>query len=106
MPDLQQLRGWRNYRERDLAIGPALADVTKELRRHHKAVGGIGEAWGSIVPPEVGAGAELVRLSRGVLTVRVRDAAARFALDRWLRGGGEAALARAPGVVVKKIKLV
>jgi hypothetical protein len=106
MPDLQRLRGWRNFRERDLSIGGALADLTKDLRRQHRAVGGIGEAWAALVPPEVRRGAELVKLSRGVLTVKVTDAAARFALDRWLRGGGEAALARAPGVVVKRVKLV
>jgi hypothetical protein len=106
LPDLAKLRGWRNPRERDLSIAPALSGLTKELRRHHKAVGGIGEAWAALVPAEVGAQAELVRLARGVLTVRVRDAATRFALDRWLRGGGVAALARAPGVALKSVKLV
>jgi hypothetical protein len=106
LPDLQKLRGWRNPRERNLSLAPALADLTRDLRRQHKAVGGIGEAWAATVPAEFGRAAELVRLSRGVLTVKVTDAAARFALDRWLRSGGEAALARAPGVSVKRVKLV
>jgi len=38
------------------------------------------------------------------MTVKVRDAAARFEVDRWLRSGGESALAQRAGI--RKVKVV
>ena len=106
LPDLKKLRAYRNAPERDLGIGGVARDAAAEVKRQYRAVGGLGEAWSAIVPADLAARAELVRLSRGVLTVRVTDAAARFAIDRFLRSGGEAAIAQASKTAVKRIKLV
>jgi hypothetical protein len=48
----------------------------------------------------------VVRLARGVLTVRVPDDSTRFALDRWLRSGGQAELARRTPATLTRVRLV
>jgi hypothetical protein len=88
------------------SIGDAVAAFENDLARRHKSMGGIAAAWTSAVPPHLAAGAELVSMARGVLTVRVQEAPARFALDRFLRAGGEREVQRASPVTLKKIKLV
>lgn len=104
--DLRRLRANRAPRERDLSIGRAVHEVEREVKKRAKATGGIGAAWESVVPAALAARSNPVSLARGVLTVRVADSAARFELDRFLRTGGEPALARAAGVAIRRIKLV
>jgi len=60
------------------------------------------EAWEAVVPAALRRGC-VVDSGGGVLRVRAKTAAGRFALDRWLRGGGAKEL-RAKGV--GKVKLV
>lgn len=87
-------------------IQEAVAGFENSLARRHKSLGGVAAAWMSVVPPDLAGPAELVSMARGVLTIRVQDAPARFALDRFLRAGGEREVQRASPVTLKKIKLV
>jgi hypothetical protein len=104
--DLRRLREHRTPRERDLTIGATVHQLERETRKRVKATGGIGAAWEALVPPGLRSRAVVVSLSRGVLTVRAADASARFGLDRFLRSGGQAALARQAGVGIKRSKIV
>lgn len=104
--DLRRLREFRNPRPRDLTITDAVRQVERETKKKVRSIGGVALAWETVVPPALRGRAAPVTLSRGVLTVRAADAAARFELDRFLRAGGDAALARAAGVAIKKIKIV
>lgn len=65
----------------------------------------MGVAWEEVVPPQLAAKAEIVRLVRGVLSVRVTDSATRFELDRFLRSGGEAALVRRAAGAIRRVKV-
>lgn len=103
---LERLRERRVRPARDIALTPIVSDESRLLRRTQKALAGIAAAWDQTVPAELAGKAVLVSLSRGVLTVRMRDAAARFALDRFLRGGGEQALIHAVTASVRKVKVV
>ncbi|MCC6675768.1 MAG: DUF721 domain-containing protein [Phycisphaerales bacterium] len=87
-------------------IHDAVAAFENDLARRHKSMGGIAAAWTAAVPDDLAAPAELVSMARGVLTVRVQDAPARFALDRFLRAGGEREVQRRSPVTLKKIRLV
>ena len=78
----------------------------REVKKRARAVGGIGVAWEVVAPDRVKEKCEVVSFSRGTLTVRVRDSAARFELDRWWRGGGERELCAAGKVGIKKMKVV
>jgi hypothetical protein len=48
----------------------------------------------------------VVSFRAGVLTVRVSDASTKYAMDRFLRAGGEAALARLSPATLRRVKLV
>lgn len=85
--------------QRDMDV--ALADI-KRLRRN---VSSIAAAWEATVPPDLAKRTTLSTLSRGQLAVLVPDAATRFALDRFLRAGGFAALAGACTVNLGKVRI-
>lgn len=103
---LRSLRQFRNRTGPDVSIAPALKEVEREVAKKQRAVGGIGAAWEEVAPARLVGRCQVVGLSRGVLTIRAADAAARFELDRFLRAGGERELARRAGVGIKKTKLL
>lgn len=102
---LENLRGWRNRPDRDLSIGAEIETLLAQARRASRTVGGLGKDWAELVPQELREATRPVAFRRGVLTVEARDSATMFLLDRWLRGGGEAALRGAcPGL--RRVRLV
>lgn len=103
---LEQLRTWRNRPERDLTLAEPLAREVKLIRRLERSMGSIATAWQDLVPADVASRTALVGVSRGVLTVRVSDSAARYELDRWLRTGGETAIIRRCVNGLTRIRLV
>jgi hypothetical protein len=100
------LRARRNPPERNQGISPAVGELVASVVRQHRQVGGAGAAWAQVVPPELVACTELKQLSRGTLQVRVTDASARFAVDRFLRSGGERSLVSASGGKIKRVRLI
>ena len=106
---IAEIEGMRRRRTRPsspVGLGAALDPIQKQLRRAARAVGGLGDAWESILPPELAAASTPERLAGGTLTIRTADAASRFALDRWLRGGGEVLVRGACAGSVRRIRLV
>jgi hypothetical protein len=99
----------REVPERDQRLNQEFAGIAKRVRTQRKAVGGLGSAWEASlraagIHEQVYEKTTLVGLSRGVLTVRVADAATKFILDRFLRSGGEKAVGRLAGVGLQRIK--
>src|SRR4051812_29541263 len=103
---LERLRANRNWPERDLSVSGVVASQKKALAKQHRELAGLWAAWAAGVPARLVERTTVVGVSRGVLTVRVADAAARFELDRFLRSGGEIELVRRAPIGVRKIKLV
>ncbi len=102
---IENLRRHRTSRAFDVTLARPLAEAQKLTRRLTRALGGLGDAWEAILPPQLAASSNPERLAGGVLTIRTADAAARFALDRWLRAGGEDAVRRACAGTVRRIRL-
>jgi len=108
MDDPARLARLRQNRVRPAADRPISADLTpleKALRARHKAVGGVGIAWAQAVPKDLSRTASPVSLTRGVLKVRVLDAATAHKMDRWLRSGGLDALIDAAPGQLKRVRL-
>lgn len=103
---LSRLRASRVYRERDLALGGVLAEERRTLRRGGRAATSLEDAWRALAPAEFASRAQVVGFARGVLRVRVADEGVRFALDRWLRSGGLAALVSASPVTLSHVRLI
>lgn len=76
-----------------------------DIKRLRKNVSSIASAWQAVVPPDLARRTTLAAMSRGQLTVAVPDAAMRFALDRFLRAGGFAALAGACTTSLTKVRI-
>lgn len=100
---MSRMRGFRAAKGAPATLAGPLRAHLDEISRRHRALGAVGEFWGSTVPPEIAPGVSPESLRRGVLTVRATDSASAFTFDRWLRSGGEAALQRIGGV--RKIKI-
>ncbi len=106
MSQIERLRRFRTPRAMDLSMDRALGAEEKRLKKQTRVVGGLGEKWEEILPPELALSSAPERLSGGVLTIRTADSAARFALDRWLRSGGEQLVKGACATSVVRIRLV
>lgn len=103
---LTRLRELRVREDGAARIDAALARTADELARVEKKLGGAGAAWARVCPAALAMRATPTSLSRGMLLVEVPDASARFEIDRWLRGGGEAALVAASATPIRKVRLV
>jgi hypothetical protein len=103
---IRRMREHRVRPERDLSMAEVFGGREREARKSQRRFGAVAEAWLEVVPREVGEAAVLTSLSRGVLTVRVGDAPARFRLDRWLRAGGELELVKRSPVSVRRVRVL
>ena len=100
-----RLRERRVRKRRDQTLHDDMDRALHDLVRQRRAVAGCAAAWARVVPPELGGRASLEGVTRGVLSVRVPNAAARFALDRFLRGGGQRALAKECSVTLRQVRI-
>lgn len=104
--ELERLRGFKAPPRPDQTLRDMMSAQLRELKRLRRGVGVIAAAWGDIIPAKIADQTELVSLARGTLTVRASDAAAKYQLERLLRGGAEAALVRSSPVALRKVKVV
>lgn len=103
---LQDLQSHRTHPDRAREITSDLAMLRSEIEKRNKSLGGVGDAWAQVVPKDLAHAAEFSGITRGVLSIRVRDAAKRHALDRFLRSGGLEQLIRACPVSLTRVKFV
>lgn len=101
---LSKLRERRAPYQRDLTIAGPLAAIAKDLKTK-MASSGVGTAFIRLAPREVAAFTTVLGVKSGVLQLRPHNTAARYALDRWLRSGGESALVRACPTAISRVKL-
>lgn len=102
---LANLRRWRNRSERDLSIAAEVEAQARAARAQARGVDAARAAVGSVVPDGLRAGARVVSLRRGVLTLEAPDPASLYAMDRWLRNGGEGRI-RESAPAVARVRLV
>lgn len=101
----------RNLRDRRVKAGPdlSISDPVAKLRaffeRQVRDGDDVAAAWDRVVPGHLRGRAAVMGCRSGVLSIRCRSASDRFALDRWLRGGGEQAVRDASRSTVKRVKL-
>ncbi len=90
----------------DFEMGGVFAGMRREIERTYRRTGGFGKLWIELVPPELAATTNLQGYARGVLTVSVCDAAAKYELDRLLRSGLEQELRQRAPSTLRRVKLV
>ena len=103
--ELVKLVNLRKTPKRDFSLGLSLGAEFKTIQARHRQLGKVGAAWSVVVPDSIKAACAVISCSRGVLTIRARDHAARFESDRWLRSGGKESLAAAGGKL-KSVKVL
>lgn len=108
---LLRLRANRVSPARDVTITAVLSSEIRRFRQIERAAVGVGNAWDELMTaaglaPELVRSARVVSFRAGLLTVRVSSAPAKYAFDRFLRSGGEAALARLTPAPLRRVKLV
>lgn len=92
---IRQIERVRSLRARpgfDPAIAPAVEAEAAAARQAQRALGGFAEAWEAVIPAELALHTSIVSVRGGTASVHVDSAPVRYELDRFLRGGGEAAL--------------
>lgn len=90
----------------DPTIGAAVHDAFDQAKHAHKAVGAAAIAVAQTLPSHLADKVDVVKLSRGVLTLAVPDSATRYVLDRILRMGAETALLKRVPASVKSVRIV
>ena len=103
---LEQLRGHRVRTRGEIDLGGIAGAIADRARKRAREVGAVAQAWEVCVPEELRRDCELLSHTRGVVGVRASSSAARFRLDRWLRGGGEALLRREAKAPVTRVRIV
>jgi hypothetical protein len=87
-------------------VGGEVERARKELERRVRGSMAVTEAWRALAPADLVDHAWPTGIARGTLRIEVENAAFRYRLDRWLRGGGQGALlARCPASV-RRVRLV
>lgn len=106
MLGIERLRQARARPSWDNSLAPDMDRAIREAAALRRATSGCAEAWSKVIPPALLARTSLEGTSRGVLTVRVPDAATRFELDRFLRSGGQKQLLTESRTSITKVRLV
>ncbi len=102
---LERLRSRRTRPAAGAALSDDLQETSRRLARSQKKTSGLTAAWERVCPPELLERTSIEGFGRGVLRIRVPDAATRFALDRALRGGVERALITSSPAGIRRVKV-
>ena len=100
---LERLRGWRIGRER-VGLSDAIASEHRKLSEARRRRGSFEAAW-TACAPDLGDPTLRAELVRGVVRVRCRSAATRFAVDQWLRDTGLRSLREACDTPIRGYRL-
>lgn len=108
---LARARAARCRAARDTSITPEIAAQATLIRTIQRGITSTSVAWDRLlqqsgVGEHLMAAARVRSFRRGVLTIQVRDASARYELGRLLRAGGEQRLSRLSPAPVHRVKLV
>lgn len=103
---LQRRQDQIQARSRRVEVSGLFASTQRDLQRTEKRLAGSAALWERVCPPELLERTCVVGLTRGTLTIGVRDHSTRYVLDRMLRSGLEADLIRRSAVSISTVKLV
>jgi hypothetical protein len=103
---LEQIRSRRTRRAPQWGIEGVIDGIEKDGRKRQRNLGDLIELWAQLMPPEVAKQTKLQAFRAGVLTVIVETSAARFELDRALRGGLEQELRKRFSGSLVRVKVV
>ncbi|MEO1009010.1 MAG: hypothetical protein AAFX79_10605 [Planctomycetota bacterium] len=98
---IAQLREWRT-RSRDVEIRRQVRRAAARYQATARTGDRLADAWAELAPLGISSSTSAEGVVRGVLAVRVRDAADQHEASRWLRGGGALALQRAIGQPIRR----
>lgn len=101
---LMKLRGYRAVRERAKTLHDDCAIALARVERVSEEHDAVGAALDACVPEALKGRVWVERCVRGSATLAARDAGTRYALDRWLRGGGLEALRGECRAAVRSVK--
>ena len=104
--EIGALRKHRVRKAPDCGIASELQRLANQYERQSAGLGGLAEHWQALAPEDAQRVATLKAFARGVLTIAVPDASARFLLDRALRSGLRRDLIRASKSPLRDIKVV
>lgn len=90
----------------DPTIAAAVHDAFAHAKHAHKAVGAASIAVAQTFPSHLAEKIEVVKLTRGLLTLGVPDSSTRYVVDRMLRSGAQAALLKRVPASVTSLKIV
>jgi len=102
---LDRIRRLRVKPDRDLSLRETIERSAAVLRRNERGAGRVADAWERSCPAEYIDRTSVERFAQGVLTIVVADAATRYALDRFLRSGGERTVIKASPAPIRKVRL-
>ena len=103
---VDRVRSLRVRGERDLLVGDEVSRALKGVKRRTRDEQVAAEAWEAAVPDELAGRCEFVEIKRRAVVVRAADAGVRYALERWLRSGGEATVLGVTRAAVSRVKVV
>lgn len=104
--ELNSLRKYRVWAKPQQSIGPLVEAVRNALVARAGASAGLEDAWATLAPPELRDSGTVGALSAGgILTIKARSSVAKYEIDMWLRGGGEAALRNACTRTLRRVKV-
>lgn len=90
----------------DPTIAAAVHDAFDHAKHAYKAVGAASIAVAQTFPSHIADKIEVIKLTRGVLTLGVPDSSTRYIVDRLLRSGAQTALLKRVPASVKSLKIV
>lgn len=88
------------------SISDVMGTEARALRRDYRAFGDLGGILDTELPTELTDRVRLAACSRGTLTLACASASTRYALDVWLRSGGEKRIKESTRASLKRIKVV
>lgn len=102
--ELSKLRGFRVWNGPDLSICGEIAKTVGSLLRNASTAGSIEKAFDELCPANLKGRVVVTAWTRGVLTLRASDHAARYDADRWLSGAGLKQLAKRSGKGITRVR--
>ncbi len=102
---IEQLRKYRQRRERDLSIAPLIGAMGDDARRTQRRLGALIDLWSQLVPGELEKHSRVVGVRGGVVQVQCDSSSTKYELDRLLRQGLEQELRRRYPSTLTKIRL-
>ena len=102
---VESLRANRTRKDRDVSLEGELGRLARQYEKSASGLGDVAEAWEALAEEGLRDLCRLKGLSRGVLTIAVEDASARYRVDRALRGGLRRELIRASRVTLRDVKV-